>query len=284
MTTTVTLLRNVGHGGHGRGPRVWHLVWAIWANGPTPPITPPGLYFWPVLAETIQATYRPPQTGHRGAASETGADGPTARALPRAAVGRARAAVSLPTKAWRSITVTDFLTLEADGPEPWHTAAYTSYLDSEAWAEMRERIMRRARRRCETCGDLATQVHHLTYERLGHEDPADLLAVCEPCHRRHDAAYRARIEQQRVQRRQQYAEQQAEYEERRRHWEAEAKARQAQRLREIELNRWARQRYGTSWALWADRRKVEREFDAWLERMKETQAAMGGPASVDGGV
>jgi hypothetical protein len=26
------------------------------------------------------------------------------------------------------------------------------------------------------------EVHHLTYDRLGHEDPADLIGLCRACH------------------------------------------------------------------------------------------------------
>jgi hypothetical protein len=36
------------------------------------------------------------------------------------------------------------------------------------------------------CSDndaVATQVHHVTYDRLGDEAPTDLLAVCAKCHR-----------------------------------------------------------------------------------------------------
>jgi hypothetical protein len=62
-------------------------------------------------------------------------------------------------------------------------AEYQAYLASPEWAKRRRRIRRRARGRCERCHWLRIQdVHHLTYERLGHEDPSDLLGVCRPCH------------------------------------------------------------------------------------------------------
>ena len=49
----------------------------------------------------------------------------------------------------------------------------------------------RARNRCEDCGrsDAARHfdIHHLTYERHGHEDPDDVLWLCRDCHDlRHD--------------------------------------------------------------------------------------------------
>ena len=43
--------------------------------------------------------------------------------------------------------------------------------------------MRRAKNRCEICGERdGLQVHHLNYDRLGHELPGDLKVVCQGCH------------------------------------------------------------------------------------------------------
>ena len=41
---------------------------------------------------------------------------------------------------------------------------------------------------CEGCGGKSgeLQLHHWNYERLGHENDADLALLCEACHRRAD--------------------------------------------------------------------------------------------------
>ena len=60
---------------------------------------------------------------------------------------------------------------------------YDMYLNSEAWAETREKLFEKVGRQC-ICGDSATQVHHKTYENLGKEDILkDLVGLCNDCHR-----------------------------------------------------------------------------------------------------
>ena len=62
---------------------------------------------------------------------------------------------------------------------PW----YQRYLSSELWRRRREFIMLRANHVCEMCHDrAATNVHHITYDHVGHEYPEHLLAVCDGCH------------------------------------------------------------------------------------------------------
>jgi len=62
-------------------------------------------------------------------------------------------------------------------------ADYVAYIASDDWRIMRLSILRRSNGVCERCNvKKAKDVHHLTYDRLGHEDPADLLAVCRECH------------------------------------------------------------------------------------------------------
>lgn len=75
-----------------------------------------------------------------------------------------------------------------------HSAEYLAHLQSPEWRAVRARILSRARGVCEECETApATEVHHLTYERLGHELDSDLQALCRPCHaladevREHDA-------------------------------------------------------------------------------------------------
>lgn len=60
---------------------------------------------------------------------------------------------------------------------------YHTYLDSKDWKHRRRDIRKRAHGNCERChlGN-ADDVHHLTYERIGHEYPSDLLVVCRECH------------------------------------------------------------------------------------------------------
>lgn len=60
---------------------------------------------------------------------------------------------------------------------------YHRYLASREWALLREQVRTRSGNVCEHCGLVRQQaVHHLTYERLGHEDLDDLMAVCNRCH------------------------------------------------------------------------------------------------------
>lgn len=60
---------------------------------------------------------------------------------------------------------------------------YNAYLQTDAWKTIRQRVMQRACNRCEGCGIArATQVHHLTYDRVGEEMLFDLVAICDDCH------------------------------------------------------------------------------------------------------
>ena len=60
---------------------------------------------------------------------------------------------------------------------------YKRYLASREWATLREAVRKRAGNACERCDILPMQVvHHLTYERIGHERLEDLQAICKPCH------------------------------------------------------------------------------------------------------
>lgn len=63
-------------------------------------------------------------------------------------------------------------------------AWYAEYLETDVWREKRLQVLARARNTCEGCGLVKpTQVHHLTYERVGREMLFDLVAVCDDCHR-----------------------------------------------------------------------------------------------------
>lgn len=59
---------------------------------------------------------------------------------------------------------------------------YREYLRSDRWKATRLWALERAHYQCEMCGARAVNVHHLTYARLGHEHPNDLVSLCRPCH------------------------------------------------------------------------------------------------------
>lgn len=62
-------------------------------------------------------------------------------------------------------------------------AEYQKYLASRRWAQKREAIRRRSGNTCERCLERPMDaVHHLTYEHIGHEPLADLIAICDDCH------------------------------------------------------------------------------------------------------
>jgi hypothetical protein len=62
-------------------------------------------------------------------------------------------------------------------------AWYSAYLLTPEWRARRAKVLKRAGGVCEGClGRPATQVHHLTYERVGREMLFDLVAICDDCH------------------------------------------------------------------------------------------------------
>ena len=65
-------------------------------------------------------------------------------------------------------------------------AQYRAYLQSPAWKAIRQQVLVRDAYACTTCGATSgksiIEVHHLTYERFGHELLEDLITLCRPCH------------------------------------------------------------------------------------------------------
>lgn len=60
---------------------------------------------------------------------------------------------------------------------------YSEYLKSEWWQQRRLKSLARAEHRCQVCNaGSRLEVHHRTYERLGHERDADLVVLCRNCH------------------------------------------------------------------------------------------------------
>ncbi len=66
----------------------------------------------------------------------------------------------------------------------WSNAAqkftYKTFLQSPEWQETRRRVLHRDDYCCVSCGVRATEVHHVSYERL--TDPELCISVCRPCH------------------------------------------------------------------------------------------------------
>jgi hypothetical protein len=66
---------------------------------------------------------------------------------------------------------------------PQLSAEYEEYLRSSDWAKRRPPILARSNGICEVCEHFrATDVHHVSYARIGAELDSDLLAVCTFCH------------------------------------------------------------------------------------------------------
>lgn len=62
---------------------------------------------------------------------------------------------------------------------------YVAYLRTAHWKALRAQVLMRDHYRCRFCGATSgLEVHHLTYERLGHEALTDLVTACHSCHHR----------------------------------------------------------------------------------------------------
>lgn len=75
----------------------------------------------------------------------------------------------------------------------WHSAEYTTYMDSDAWRHKRALALTRARNRCQHCGKsgVRLEIHHTSYARLGVEADEDLIALCVGCHKNADTRRKA---------------------------------------------------------------------------------------------
>ena len=62
---------------------------------------------------------------------------------------------------------------------------YEEYLDSADWKKRRSAALARDGGLCQACYEAdASEVHHLTYERIFEEPLFDLVSVCEDCHKK----------------------------------------------------------------------------------------------------
>jgi len=121
---------------------------------------------------------------------------------------------------------------------------YNTYMQSARWRNTRQDRIKMAGNCCESCGVSGTyntlQCHHLTYERLGHEDPRDLKILCIECHEKEDKKREHATEERRV----------------------EARF-------EAGLDTYARKKYGLYWEDRHDAAHIEEEFADWLERKED---------------
>jgi hypothetical protein len=62
---------------------------------------------------------------------------------------------------------------------------YNEYIDSKQWKLLREWLFHFRGKKCEKCGKKTyLNVHHVTYDRLYHELPNDLIILCRECHKK----------------------------------------------------------------------------------------------------
>jgi len=65
---------------------------------------------------------------------------------------------------------------------------YHEYLLSPQWQIKRSAAIEAAGHRCQVCNSPDNlEVHHRTYERLGHEEPGDMTVLCATCHGLHSS-------------------------------------------------------------------------------------------------
>lgn len=68
---------------------------------------------------------------------------------------------------------------------------YLTYLESDNWHTKRQIALDDADHQCAICtSETDLDVHHRTYDRLGDENPEDLIVLCRPCHKAFHAANR----------------------------------------------------------------------------------------------
>jgi 5-methylcytosine-specific restriction endonuclease McrA len=74
------------------------------------------------------------------------------------------------------------MTVDSEG----RSVDYYQYIQSPEWHERAEAAKQRAGFHCQLCNadDQTTvlNVHHRTYERLGHEPEEDIIVLCRACH------------------------------------------------------------------------------------------------------
>lgn len=76
----------------------------------------------------------------------------------------------------------------ADRSQPQRRGSYAEYLNSPAWALLRNKVVERCGDVCEGCRSAPVDdVHHLTYQHIYQEFAFELVGLCRSCHTRwHD--------------------------------------------------------------------------------------------------
>ncbi|SRR6266487_3720552 len=145
-------------------------------------LDPEGIYAdairrWPTLSNTVERLKQ--QLDHRQKDMDQ-ASQLVDELISKAGISRSQAR--------RSIIPLFHAVIEADRARQERFKAssridYEAYLQTSAWRKRRQQALRHAHYRCQVCNDPKTlHVHHRTYERLGGEDPTDLIVLCAPCH------------------------------------------------------------------------------------------------------
>ena len=66
--------------------------------------------------------------------------------------------------------------------------SYQEYLSTPHWKRVRKEALKRAGYKCQLCNsESPLHVHHRTYERLGYEEPGDIIALCAKHHKQFHA-------------------------------------------------------------------------------------------------
>jgi hypothetical protein len=74
----------------------------------------------------------------------------------------------------------------------FHTNEYKRYLRSNAWAMRKNAYYKRFNRQCAACGIWKRiQLHHVSYDNLGHEPDQDLVPLCYKDHRNAHRAHQS---------------------------------------------------------------------------------------------
>lgn len=117
------------------------------------------------------------------------------------------------------------------------TIEYERYLLSTDWKITRAIAKARAGNRCEKCGASGPlQVHHVSYDRLGHEWQDDLSVLCGKCH---------------VEAHKEITKSRETVSEKKRYYAG--------------LDTYMTKKHGEDWDLYVDPDLAEEEFDQWIE-------------------
>ncbi len=67
--------------------------------------------------------------------------------------------------------------------------AYEKYIHSTAWRDKANQRLAMDNHICQVCGETASDVHHLTYDRFGNEEMSDVVSLCRKCHQKAEEIY-----------------------------------------------------------------------------------------------